>query len=93
MHFSKLAITAIASTSAVYALPKTGPIGTDIQGKRAADEVGSGACNGDSCNYLLQNIKCTQGTSAKADGGGDGKRCDVHNFGDGKAYAICPGKA
>ncbi|KAK7946167.1 uncharacterized protein PG986_010488 [Apiospora aurea] len=82
MQFSTLLVAAIASASAVYAVPA-----------KQGEDPQSGACNGFSCNYALQNLDCTQGTSAKGDGGGDGKRCDVYNFGNGKAYAICPGKA
>ncbi|KAK8023651.1 hypothetical protein PG993_011717 [Apiospora rasikravindrae] len=83
MQFFTLAVAAIASASAVYAVPA-----------KQGQDPQSGACNGYSCNYALQNLPCTQGTScASADGGGDGKRCDVYNFGNGQAYAICPGKA
>ncbi|KAK8069939.1 hypothetical protein PG994_006555 [Apiospora phragmitis] len=36
---------------------------------------------------LLTNVR----DQAKSRGGGDGERCDVYNFGSGKAYVICPG--
>ncbi|KAK8070501.1 hypothetical protein PG997_010704 [Apiospora hydei] len=92
MQFSTLLVAAIASASAVYAVPAKQ--GEDPQANDPNSDVPSKqACNGFSCNYALQNLPCTQGTSAKGDGGGDGKRCDVYNFGNGKAYAICPGKA
>ncbi|KAK8071292.1 hypothetical protein PG997_011495 [Apiospora hydei] len=29
----------------------------------------------------------------KQSGAGNGKYCSIYNFGHGKAYAVCPGKA
>ncbi|KAK8092169.1 uncharacterized protein PG998_015182 [Apiospora kogelbergensis] len=93
MQIIKLVIAAIASTSAVCALPASGTTKAKIEDKRATQEDYDGECNGTSCYLFFQNIACTQGTSTAQSGGGDGKTCRVHDFGNGNAYAICPGRA
>ncbi|KAK7973358.1 hypothetical protein PG996_007585 [Apiospora saccharicola] len=89
MQFFQLAVAALASASAVYAMPAPGTDTKAAAEKRSGPDVGE--CNGTSCYIYFQNIACTQGTSTKQSGAGDGTPCNVYNFGDGQAYAICPG--
>ncbi|KAK7946983.1 uncharacterized protein PG986_011304 [Apiospora aurea] len=89
MQFFKLALAVIASSSAVSAMPTSGTNDAHAVEKRA-DE---GVCNGTSCWFRFQNIKCSKGTSTKQSGAGNGEYCQIHHFGHGKAYAVCPGKA
>ncbi|KAK8099301.1 uncharacterized protein PG998_012542 [Apiospora kogelbergensis] len=63
MHLFKLAVAAIASTSAVYSLPASDTTEVAAQEKRDAKLDGQGKCNGTSCNFLFQIIACAQGTS------------------------------
>ncbi|KAK8085911.1 hypothetical protein PG994_000885 [Apiospora phragmitis] len=72
MQITKLVIAAIASASAMHALPASGTTNAKIEDKRATQ-----------ADY--------DGTAQS--GGGDGKTCRVHDFGNGNAYAICPGRA
>ncbi|KAK8070502.1 hypothetical protein PG997_010705 [Apiospora hydei] len=82
MQFFTLAVAIFASASAVYAAPASG----------TPQDPDKGECNGTSCNFLAQNIPCSQGSTAQS-GAGDKTPCDIINFGHGKAYAICPGNA
>ncbi|KAK8103128.1 hypothetical protein PG984_016274 [Apiospora sp. TS-2023a] len=91
MQFFQIAVAALASASAVYAMPAPGTDTKAAAEKKRDDGLVQGVCDGTSCTYLFQDLPCTQGTSTKQSGGGDGTPCDVYDFGDGQAYAICPG--
>ncbi|KAK8002348.1 hypothetical protein PG989_002067 [Apiospora arundinis] len=93
MQIIKFVIAAVASASAVHALPASGTTESKTEDKRAPQADYDGTCNGTSCYlaWAFQNIPCTQGTSTAQSGGGDGKTCRIHDFGNGNAYAICPG--
>ncbi|KAK8037457.1 hypothetical protein PG991_000803 [Apiospora marii] len=60
---------------------------------KRSNPSGKGTCNGTGCDYMFQSLRCKFGTSTKQAGAGDGKKCDVYNFGKGEAYALCPGRS
>ncbi|KAK6823637.1 hypothetical protein PG987_013894 [Apiospora arundinis] len=107
MQIIKFVIAAVASASAVHALPASGTTESKTEDKRAPQADYDGVRSlllfieltyldldtFTSCYlaWAFQNIPCTQGTSTAQSGGGDGKTCRIHDFGNGNAYAICPG--